>query len=204
MFSRFALFLSFVALLLVSPHARASVSVAVSFDALIKESHAIAVVTPVEQKSVWEDGRIYTYTRVHADNGVAGVIATGDEAWVRTMGGVVGHIGQLVDGEAVLTIGRPNLLFLHQGPPGTLEVTARAQGQYPITLDETTKTQRLIRSSAVGVLLPPKPAAAQKSAPITGATQAAPILAHEILHNKPVDDGLREIGAAWKRLHASK
>jgi hypothetical protein len=203
MFSRLALFLSFVSLLLVSPVARASVSVAVGFEALVKDSHAIAIVTPVEQKSVWEEGRIYTYTRVHADNGVAGVIATGDEAWVRTMGGVVGHIGQLVDGEAVLTVGRPNLLFLHQGPPGALEVTARAQGQYPITLDDT-KTQRLIRSGAVGVLLPPKPGATAPKAPITGATQAAPVLAQEMLHNKRVDDGLREIGAAWKRLHASK
>jgi hypothetical protein len=202
---RLALLLTFALIVLLPPQARASVSIAVAFEALVKESSAVAIVTPVEQKSVWENGRIYTYSRVHADNGVAGELNTGDEAWVRTMGGVVGHIGQLVDGEAVLTVGRPSLVFLRQGPPGSLEVTARAQGQYALTLDDT-KTQRFVRSGGVGVLLPPKTAAPAQTtaAPITGAKQAAPILAQEMLHNKRVEDGLRDIGAAWKRLHASK
>jgi hypothetical protein len=185
--------------LLLPPHARASVSIAVAFDALVKESTAVALVTPVEQKSVWENGRIYTYTRVHADNGVAGEVATGDEPWVRTMGGVVGHVGQLVDGEPVLTMGRPSLLFLRPGPPGSLEVTARAQGQYAVTLDDA-KTQRLVRSGSAGVILPPK---APQAGPVTGATAIAPG-AQEVLHNKRVDEGLRDIGAAWKRLHAPK
>jgi hypothetical protein len=201
---RLALFLVFALVLLLPPRARASISVAVAFDALVKESSAVAVVTPVEQKSVWENGRIYTYTRVHADNSVAGELATGDEAWIRTMGGVVGHIGQLVDGEPVLTVGRPSLLFLRAGPPGSLEVTARAQGQYALTLDDATKTQRLVRSSAVGVILPPKTAPQAGPAPVTGATAAAPVLAHDVLHNKRMEDGLRDIGAAWKRLHAPK
>jgi hypothetical protein len=200
--SRFVVFFAFVAFLFLAPRAEGSVSVAVAFDALVKDSSAVALVTPIEQKSVWENGRIYTYSRVHADTGVAGDVGTGEEAWIRTMGGIVGNVGQIVDGEAVLTVGRPCLLFLHQGPPGALEVTARAQGQYPVTLDEATKTPRLVRSGAVGVLLPPK-GAAKARAPVTGATQAAPILAHEMLHNKRVEDGLREIGVAWKRLHAT-
>jgi hypothetical protein len=198
---RLALFLVFALLLLIHPRAQASISVAVAFDALVKESTSVALVTPLEQKSVWENGRIFTYTRVHADNGVAGEVATGDEAWIRTMGGVVGHIGQLVDGEPVLTVGRPSLLFLCPGPPGSLEVTARAQGQYAVTLDDATKTQRLLRSSGAGVILPAKGA---QAAPVTGATATAPALAHEILQNRRVEDGLRDIGAAWKRLHAPK
>jgi hypothetical protein len=196
---RFAFVLLFGLCLLSPPQARASVSIAVAFDTLVKESSAVAFVTPVEQKSVWENGRIYTYTRVHADNAVAGELATGDEPWIRTLGGVVGHIGQLVDGEPVLTVGRPALLFLRAGPPGSLEVTARAQGQYAVTLDDATKTQRLARSSAVGVILPPK-GAPPPAAPVA----VTPALAHEILHNKRVEDGVREIGAAWKRLHAPK
>ena len=79
-----ALLLVFALLLFLAPRAQASISVAVAFDALVKDSTAVALVTPVEQKSVWENGRIYTYTRVHADNGVAGDLATDDEAWIRT------------------------------------------------------------------------------------------------------------------------
>jgi hypothetical protein len=193
----------------VTTDAQASVSIAVAFDALVRESSAVAVVTPLEQRSVWEDGRIYTYTRVRADQAVAGDLAAGGEAWVRTLGGVVGHIGQLVDGEPVLTTGRPSLLFLRPGTPGTMEVTARAQGQFAVTLDET-KAQRLMRSSAVGVLLPPKSAQAGASqagplAPATAtATATTGTLAQEVLHNKKLDDGVRDISAAWKRLHASK
>jgi hypothetical protein len=197
---------SFALLLLLSiaPRATASVSIAVAFDQLVQQSSAVAVVTPLEQRSVWENGRIYTYTRVYADQSVAGDLATGGEAWVRTMGGVVGHIGQQVDGEAVLTVGRPSVLFLRAGPPGSLEVVARAQGQFPVTLDDA-KQPRLVRSSAVGVLLPAKakaPVAGTGNGPVAAA--APLVLAHEVLHNRPLDEGVREIGAAWKRLHASK
>ena len=201
-----SLFLSLPLGAMIATDAQASVSIAVAFDALVRESSAVALVTPLEQRSVWEDGRIYTYTRVRADQGVAGELATGSEAWIRTLGGVVGHIGQLVDGEPVLTTGRPSLLFLRAGTAGTMEVTARAQGQFAVTLDET-KTQRLARSSAVGVLLPPKTAAATNAANATASpalAPASPMLAHEALHNKKLDDGIRDISTAWKRLHASK
>ena len=188
----------------VTTDAHASVSIAVVFDALVRESSAVAVVTPVEQRSVWEDGRIYTYTRVRADQAVAGDIATGGEAWIRTLGGVVGHIGQLVDGEPVLTMGRPSLLFMRPGSAGTMDVTARAQGQFAVTLDET-KAQRLMRSSSVGVLLPPKSAQAGAAQSVNATTQAvAPVMAQDVLHNKKLDDGVRDISAAWKRLHAPK
>ena len=83
--------------------AQASVSIAVGYDALVKDADSVGVVTPVESKSVWEEGRIYTYTRVKVEQGVAGELGTGAEGWVRTMGGVVGKIGQLVDGEPVFT-----------------------------------------------------------------------------------------------------
>jgi hypothetical protein len=196
----------------VTTDAQASVSIAVVFDALVRESSAVAIVTPVEQRSVWEDGRIYTYTRVRADQAVAGELATGGEAWIRTLGGIVGHIGQVVDGEAVLTMGRPSLLFLRPGTAGTMDVTARAQGQFAVTLDET-KAQRLMRSSSVGALMMPKSAQAGAAQAVVtpgangaapaSATQASP-LAQDVLHNKKLDDGVRDITAAWKRLHATR
>ncbi len=179
-----------LALAAIGKDARASVSIAVTFDALVRTSSAVAIVTPAEQRSLWENGRIYTYTRIHVDTPVAGELPANAEAWVRTMGGVVGNIGQAVDGEPVLTVGRPSLLFLHPGPPGSYDVTARAQGQFAIRLDER-RHPLLVKSNAVGALLAPQPP------PPPGTTLAA-----DVLHGRAVDDAVRDIGAAWSRLHA--
>lgn len=192
--------------------ANASVSIAVGYDALVKDADAVAVATPTEQKSVWEDGRIYTYTKLKVDQGVAGDV--GSESWVRTMGGVVGKIGQLVDGEAVFTVGKPSLLFLHRFKgTSNWEVSARAQGQYPVSVDDVAKVKKVSRSASVGVLLPPKGKAADiaieaavqaqsmdKAAAARGDTSKVR-LAQEALHDRPLDEVTREIAASWKKLH---
>jgi hypothetical protein len=196
--------------------AQASVSIAVGFDALVKDADSVGVATAVESKSVWENGRIYTYTRVRVDQGVAGELGTGAEGWIRTMGGVVGKIGQHVDGEPVFANGKTSLLFMRKlNASGTWEVSARAQGQYPVLLDDTLKTRKLIRSSAVGVLFPPRVTPEASAAAAAGATRpqsasASPAavdpaktvrLASEVIHDRPVDDVAREIAASWKTLH---
>lgn len=200
---------------LVPSDAQASVSIAVGFDALVKDADAVGVVTPTEQKAVWEDGRIYTYTRVKVDQGVAGDLGTGADGWVRTMGGVVGKIGQMVDGEPVFVVGKPSLLFLRKWKAGgTWQVSARAQGQFPVTIDDTSKVKKVIRSANVGVLFPPKAKAADvaNASSAAGATTPATTtptvtddakirLAGEVLHDRPLDDAAREIAAAWKKLH---
>ncbi|MBX3261320.1 MAG: hypothetical protein KF782_16665 [Labilithrix sp.] len=199
------------AAVLVPSDATASVSIAVGFELLVKDADAVAVLTPGEQTSVWEDGRIYTYTRVHVDRGVAGDIGAGADGWVRTMGGVVGKVGQLVDGEPVFVRDKASLVFMRKFKAGGVyEVSARAQGQYPLKLDEATKQQRLIRSTAVGMLLPPKPSVADAAA--SGATkpQSAGVvvtdavktrLAQDVLHDRPLDEVAREIATTWTRLH---
>jgi hypothetical protein len=144
---------------LVSGGARASVSIAVTWEGLLHESAAAAVVMPVEARAVWENGRIYTYTRVHVDRAVAGELASGSEAWVRTMGGVVGKVGQIVDGEPVLVAGRPSLLFLRPGPVGAYEVTARGQGQFPVVTEDPKVGPRVVRNRSVGAIVP-RPASA--------------------------------------------
>lgn len=186
--------------------AQASVMIAVPFDALVQDADAVAVVMPDVAKSVWEDGRIYTYTRVRIDRGIAGETG-GTEVWIRTMGGVVGKIGQLVDGEPVFAPNKPALLFLRRFKSGgTWEVSARAQGQYPVVLDDAKKEKRVIRSANVGVLLPPKAAPTHVEGPV--APQAAAVtdaskmrLAGDVLHDRPLDEVARDIAAAWKRLH---
>lgn len=192
--------------------AYASVSIAIGYDQLVKDADTVVVMTPLESKSVWEDGKIYTYTRLKVEQGVAGDLGTGSEGWVRTMGGVVGKIGQMVDGEPVFTSGKSSLLFLRRfQASGTFEVSARAQGQYPIVMSADAKTRKVIRSAAVGVLYPPKPVAPAGNAvtpqsALPGATDTttavAPLkLAGEAMHDRPFDDVAREIAASWRTLH---
>jgi hypothetical protein len=200
------------AAVLVPSDASASVSIAVGFDMLVKDADAVAVITPVDNQAVWEDGRIYTYTKVKVDQGVAGDVGAGADGWIRTMGGVVGKVGQLVDGEPVFVKDKPSLIFLRKFKAGGVyEVSARAQGQYPVAIDDATKTKKVLRSSAVGMLLPPKnPATAAAGPPVAGAaqtqsagvSQAATVrLAQDVMHDKPLEEVAREIAASWKRLH---
>jgi len=104
----------------------------------------------------------------------------------------VGKIGQLVEGEAVLAVGRSSLLFLRAGPAGTLDVTARGQGQFPVVADvDPAKPARLVRSNATGALLPPRA--------VAGATSR---LAADVLHGRVVEEAAGDIAAAWSRAHA--
>ncbi len=175
---------------LLAANARASVSIAATWEGLLAESTGAAVMTPVEARSVWENGRIYTYTRLSVDRTVAGDLSQGSTVWVRTMGGVVGKVGQSVEGEAVFVPGHSSLLFLHAGPAGAFEVTARGQGQYPVVADDSRAPPRLVRSNSAGAILPR-----------AGAAGAGSRLAAEAIHGRLVDDVALEIAADWGRTH---
>jgi hypothetical protein len=186
--------------------ARASISIAVLFDELVRDSSAVAIVTPYEQRAVWEDGRIVTYTHVHADRPVAGAIES--DPWVRTTGGTVGRLGQLVDGEPVLTVGRPGLLFLQPftaSGGGVYAVTARAQGQFPV-VQGSHNVPTFRASSGAGGLLPASAARVSQMAQLrakAGLPAEAP-RATDVLHLRPVEDGVRDVAAAWTRIHGAK
>lgn len=172
-----------------SVDARASVSIQITWEGLIHDSSAAVVATSVETLSVWENGRIYTYARVQVDRAVAGDLPTGAQVWVRTMGGVVGKIGQMVEGEAVLSTGETGLLFLHPGPVGAYVVTARGQGQFPLVPSADPKAPpHLVRSNAAGALVPP-------------ATGTASPFAADVVHGRLVDDVARDVTAVWARTH---
>ncbi len=138
--------------------ASASVSVLMSIDELVEVSADVVVATAVEQKSQWEDlptgKRIVTYTRLVVDESVSG---TGrSEIWVRTLGGKVGKIGQIVSGEAEISLDSRALFFLadvdNGAGRGVTIVTGMAQGHFPI--DETGDEPRLKASPVAGLLLP--------------------------------------------------
>jgi hypothetical protein len=174
---------------LVPTSAPASVSIAATFDGLLGASTTAAVVSATESRAVWEDGRIYTYTHVRVERPIAGELGMGADAWVRTMGGIVGKVGQIVEGEAAFTPGDRSVLFLRPGPVGSYVVTDRGQGQFPVVADDR-QASRVVRSHAVGMLVPPRgPAATAR-------------LAADVLHGRPVDDVVQEIVASWGAAHA--
>jgi hypothetical protein len=190
--ARFSALAVFCLTLVAWPDARASVSIAVTWEGLLRESTAAVFVTPMESRSVWENGRIYTYTHVRIDRSAAGELGAGADPWVRTMGGIVGKIGQLVEGEAVLVPGQSSLVFLRTGPIGAFEVTARGQGQFPVARDGPKSAARVVRSQGVGLLMQPR---VVPPAP-------PPQLAADLLHGRLVDDVALEIATAWSRTHA--
>jgi hypothetical protein len=173
--------------------AAASVSAAALFDDLVKEASAAAVVTPIEQRAIWEGNRIVTLTHVRVDRVVAGQVP--EAAWVRTLGGNVGHIGQIVEGQATFALGSASLLFvrLHVDPltktrSDAFVVVDSAQGQFPIVASDG-RAPRLVRASNVGALMDPLNRTA-------GAR-----LASDVLADRPLDEAVREIGATWRRVH---
>jgi hypothetical protein len=184
---------------LVASDAQASVSVAVLFEELVANSSGVAAVTPIEQHAAWENGRIYTYTRVRVDTLVAGDLPR--EVSVRTLGGEVGQIGQHVEGEPTFAVGDPVLLFLHRRADGleALEVTARAQGEFSLVAGEG-KGLRLAAATGTGALFPPTPERVARVVALNpgGGT---PRFARDVLHGRALQDGTRDIVAAWARLH---
>ena len=161
--------------LLAPREAQASVAIAASVEDLARVSSVIARVTALDRESAWEDGRIVTYSRVRVDDVVAGATPAGArELRIRTLGGNVGKIGQTVEGEAMLTVGAPCIVFLAaRATPaststasaaaasaaaastvasGSLYVVGRAQGQLLVRRD--VHGREIVRVGAVGELVP--------------------------------------------------
>ncbi len=117
--------------------AAATTAVALTLQQLVGQSHRVLLGTPEATSSQWESiggsRRIVSYTRLVVDEDVDG---TGDGVClVRTLGGAVGELGQIVHGEAQLRAGSHTLVFLRRGGGGALVVTGRAQGHFPLRAD---------------------------------------------------------------------
>jgi hypothetical protein len=190
----------------ISGDASASVSIAVPFDDLVRDSTGAAVVIPVEQRSTWEAGRIWTYTHVRIETRLAGALPA--ELWIRTRGGEVGDLGQIVDGEAVFAAGAPSLVFLRprvdatgQTAASSFVVAERAQGQFAIVRDADGQ-ERLAGASSVGALVPPS-SRRMAALAVLHRPGDPPRLAREVLHGRLLGEAARDIAAAWQPLHTS-
>jgi hypothetical protein len=117
----------------------AGVARGVPLDELARRSLHIFRGRPLEAHSEWarygEQRRIVTYTRMRVDEPVFG--AGESELLVRTLGGTVGKLGQIVHGEAELAIDEDCLAFLMPSRDGMLMVTAMAQGHYSLFTDDS-------------------------------------------------------------------
>lgn len=134
--------------------AQAAVSMLLSIEELVAASSHVVIATGADRYSQWEDlpsgRRIVTYTKLVVERTVVG--SAEKEIWVRTLGGVVGKIGQSVAGEAQITTGARALFFLAPAS-GAVVVTGMAQGHYPIVTDDK-GAARLAPSPDPGMLVP--------------------------------------------------
>ena len=126
---------------------QATVMRPLSLPELVQASHHIVVAKALEGYSRWETvagrKRIVTYTRLGIEESVA-LARTDSEVLVRTLGGNVGDIGQVVHGEAMLVVGQRSLAFLIRRDDTSLGITAMSQGHYPMRPD----AKGLLRLSA--------------------------------------------------------
>jgi hypothetical protein len=176
-----------VALLALAPASHASVVRPQTLENLVDRASLVVVATPAERTSVWEGGRIVTYTRVDVRETVAGPASA--SLWVRTLGGEVGDLGQRVDGEATLEIGKPTLLFLEATETGSYVVAARAQGQF------------MVDERPAGPVLRPHPS---MGAFMTKGPRDVVLPAADRLKARALAEAARTIRARWGQSHAQR
>ena len=118
--------------------AHATTARAVSLPDLVQRSSRIARSLPLDSFARSEDiggtRHIVTYTRLRLDEVIHGA-ANEPEILVRTLGGTVGDLGEIVHGEAELALNQACVVFLQTDSNGVELVTAMAQGHYPLSDD---------------------------------------------------------------------
>jgi hypothetical protein len=143
----------------------ASTARAISLPQLVGLSQYALVGTPTDASSRWElvggSRRIVTYLRVDVSQPIDGRPPPETTLLVRTLGGTVGDIGQLVHGEARLELGEQAVVFLAPSRDGVLGVTGMAQGHYPLTFDAE-RIAHLLPSPDMPALVDVKDCAVQR------------------------------------------
>jgi hypothetical protein len=112
---------------------------AITLPELVGLSQYALVGMATDASSRWEtvgsSRRIVTYTRVEVTQPIDGRPPPDTTLMLRTLGGRVGDIGQLVHGEARFELGAPSVLFIAPDEDGVFGITAMAQGHYPLGTD---------------------------------------------------------------------
>ena len=107
---------------------------------LVSRSHHVLVGTPGESRCVYLviGGRrmVVTETQLRVEGALAKAAPSERVITVRTLGGQLDGVGELVDGQAELQRGELCAGFLERGPDGACWFTGMAQGHYPIQSNE--------------------------------------------------------------------
>jgi hypothetical protein len=131
---------------------------------LVERSAMVVVATPVSAHTHYammgNRQRVVTDLTLEVSWTLRGQDATGTDIVVRTLGGTVDGMAQIVYGEAPLRIGQTSLLFLVPGRDQVLHVLGMAQGHYPTTPDDQGQW-RIQRSPGLDGVLQPELSAAQ-------------------------------------------
>jgi len=127
--------------------ASATLARAISLPQLVGLSQYALVGTATDANSRWEmlgkAKRIVTYVRLEVEQPIDGRPPPDTSLMLRTLGGRVGDIGQLVHGEVRFELGARSVVFLTPDSDGVLAVTAMAQGHYPLLADASEAVLRL-------------------------------------------------------------
>ena len=119
-------------------HSQATTARAVSLHDLVRLSTRVARTTALESTAQSEDvggeRHIVTYSRLRVDELIHGGPVE-SEIWVRTLGGKIDGLGEIVHGEAELALNQQSIVFLRSDADGVARVTAMAQGHYPLLID---------------------------------------------------------------------
>lgn len=134
--------LPLLALLLTCTSAQASSARYVSLGELVKSSDTVVLGRAGKAESFWQGTRIYTRIEVAVEQVWAGQTPNTKVIDVITPGGVVGNIGQRVDGAAVLPANQRVVLHLRHDVADEYSPVAMAQGVWHIAAGDDAKISR--------------------------------------------------------------
>jgi len=121
---------------LLAPRANATLMRGLPLRALCAHSRHIALVSALEARCVSLPiaGRplIVTETNLRVEESLSKATPERSEITVRTLGGVLDGVGELVHGQAEFSPGVRCVAFLTRAADGSLWVTGMAQGHYPL------------------------------------------------------------------------
>jgi hypothetical protein len=119
------------------PHAaQATLVSGLTLAQLVTRSTHIVVLTALDASSLYADlsghRRIVTDVRARVEDVLAKSSPQAPELTLRTLGGNIGHVGQLVLGQPVLSLGSSDVAFVKRGADGRYWFVGMAQGHYPL------------------------------------------------------------------------
>ncbi len=121
-----------------------------SLEELVQRSGFIVVLSALDSESHYEEigGRrsIVTDTRVRVEDVLAKAAPAAQELLVRTLGGRIGGVGEIVHGQPAISAASPDVAFLKLGADGAHWFVGMAQGHYPL-VGQTRAERQLIHSA---------------------------------------------------------